>query len=103
MNEDTPELPELDPVLKTGLSARNIAAATKALARIAELGWEPLAPYPGSDTHWKVRCLLGCTPQKTNWEGVMFYSHMRRERRHAGCLPKGTRETAIEALNNARR
>jgi hypothetical protein len=102
MDDNTPELPELDPVLKTGLSARNVAAATKALARIAELGWEPLAPYPGSDTHWKVRCLLGCK-DGDNWEGVMFYSHMRRERRHAGCLPKGVRELAVEALSNARR
>ncbi|MFI5877516.1 hypothetical protein ACIBAH_34805 [Streptomyces sp. NPDC051445] len=101
MNENTPELPELDPVLKTGASKRNVEAARKALERIQELGWEPLAAYPGSDTHWKVRCLLGCK-DGDNWEGVMFYSHMRRERRHAKCLPKGIRETAIEALNNAR-
>ncbi|MEU4492642.1 hypothetical protein AB0F96_04065 [Streptomyces sp. NPDC023998] len=101
MTEQTPELPDLDPVLKTGASARNVAAAHKALARIHELGWQPLAPYPGSDTHWKVRCLLGCQ-EAGDWEGVMFYSHMRRARRHAGCLPKELRERAIEALNNAR-
>jgi hypothetical protein len=102
MTEQTPELPELDPVLKTGASKRNVDAALKALARIHELGWEPLAAYPGSDTHWKVRCLLGCDKDGENWEGVMFYSHMRRSRRHAGCLPAGLREKAIEALNNAR-
>lgn len=96
MNEHTPELPELDPVLKTGMSKRNIASATKALARITELGWVPRAPYPGSDTHWEVKCLL------CDWEGVMFYSHMRRERRHKGCLSPALRAEAIEALNNSR-
>ncbi|MGW0583681.1 hypothetical protein ACWD25_49025 [Streptomyces sp. NPDC002920] len=98
MSEQTPELPDLDPVLKTGASKRNVEAARKALARIQELGWEPLAAYPGSDTHWKVRCLLGCAKGGTKWEGVMFYSHMRRARRHAGCLPQDRRENALEAL-----
>ncbi|WP_369272370.1 hypothetical protein AB5J55_22355 [Streptomyces sp. R11] len=103
MMENSPNMPDLDPVLKTGMSKRNIASAEKALDRIRELGWEPLAAYPGSDTHWKVRCLLGCGEDGKNWEGVMFYSHMRRARRHAGCLPTGVREKAIEALNNSRR
>ncbi|MFE9442474.1 hypothetical protein ACFYO2_26510 [Streptomyces sp. NPDC006602] len=102
MTEQTPELPELDPVLKTGLNDRNVKSATKALARIHELGWEPLAPYPGSDTHWKVRCLLGCQ-EEGNWEGVMFYSHMRRARRHKRCLSKDLQALAIEALNNSRK
>ncbi|MFB7782082.1 hypothetical protein ACFC1D_05140 [Streptomyces vinaceus] len=102
MTEQTPELPELDPVLKQGANDRNVRAANKALARIYELGWEPLAPYPGSDTHWKVRCILGCQDGGANWEGVMFYSHMRRARRHAGCLPKNTQATAVEALAKAR-
>ncbi|WP_338781709.1 hypothetical protein [Streptomyces sp. DG1A-41] len=102
MTEQTPELPDLDPVLKTGASKRNVDAARKALARIHELGWEPLAAYPGSDTHWKVRCLLGC--QKGDaWEGDMFYSHMRRARRHKGCLTGELREQAIKALNEARK
>ncbi|MGI5196916.1 hypothetical protein ACQEVY_25315 [Streptomyces sp. CA-288835] len=103
MTDQAPELPELDPVLKTGMSKRNIASAEKALARIRELGWQPLAAYPGSDTHWKVRCLLGCAEGGANWEGVMFYSHMRRARRHAGCLPKDLQEKAVAALNNARK
>ncbi|MFI2909477.1 hypothetical protein ACG2OD_14670 [Streptomyces sp. PDY-4] len=88
--------PSLDPVLKTGMSKRNIASAEKALARIKSLGWVPLAPYPGSDTHWQVRCVL------CQWEGVMFYSHMRRERRHKGCIAPGLRAAAIEGLNNSR-
>ncbi|MFE6226914.1 hypothetical protein [Streptomyces sp. NPDC057854] len=102
MTDSTHNLPDLAPVLKTGQSKRNIKSAEKALSRITELGWEPLAAYPGSDTHWRVRCLLGCR-DGDNWEGVMFYSHMRRARRHAGCLPTGLREKAIEALNAARR
>lgn len=102
MAEQAPELPELDPVLKTGASKRNIDAARKALVRIHELGWEPLAPYPGSDTHWRVRCILGCKEDGPQWEGVMFYSHMRRARRHAGCLPKGGQAAAVEALAKAR-
>jgi hypothetical protein len=96
MDEQTPELPDLSPVLKTGASARNIAAANKALAHIAGQGWEPLGPYPGSDTHWPVRCLL------CDWEGAMFYSHMRRNRRHKNCLSKDLQAAAIEALKNAR-
>jgi hypothetical protein len=99
----TEETPDISPVLKTGMSKRNIASAEKALARIHELGWQPLAPYPGSDTHWKVRCLLNCQEGGANWEGVMFYSHMRRARRHAGCLPKDLQAKAVEALNNARK
>lgn len=94
MNEQTPELA---PVLKTGMSKRNIASATKALARITDLGWEPQGPYPGSDTHWPVKCLL------CDWSGVMFYSHMRRERRHKGCIAPDLREKALEALRNSRR
>jgi len=89
------DTPELDPVLKTGASKRNIAAAQKALARITELGWEPLSAYPGSDTHWRVRCVL------CDWEGVMFYSHMRRARRHKGCLPKDVVATALAELNKS--
>lgn len=102
MTEQAMEIPELDPVLKTGTNKRNVDAALKALTRIHELGWEPLAPYPGSDTHWKVRCILGCAEDGKNWEGVMFYSHMRRARRHKGCLTKELQTVAVEALNNAR-
>jgi hypothetical protein len=93
MSEETPAL---DSVLKTGASKRNIASAEKALARIAELGWAPKGPYPGSDTHWPVKCLL------CGWEGVMFYSHMRRERRHKSCLAPDLRAEALEALRNSR-
>lgn len=101
MTDESQETPDLDRVLKTGKSQRNIESAKKALARIRELGWEPLAPYPGSDTHWKVRCLLGCDNGE-NWEGDMFYSHMRRARRHRGCLTKEQRDIAISALNESR-
>lgn len=97
MADQTPEIPALDPVLKTGASKRNVEAARKALARISELGWEPLAAYPGSDTHWKVRCIL------CDWSGVMFYSHMRRARRHKGCLSKDLVTQALDTLNNSRR
>lgn len=97
----TENAPELDPVLKTGMSKRNIASAEKALARIRELGWQPLAPYPGSDTHWQVRCLVGCQGDDP-WEGVMFYSHMRRARRHRGCLRRELLSAALEALKGAR-
>lgn len=63
---------------------RNLHSAAAALARVAELGWEPLSGYPGSDTHWYLRCLL------CGWEGQRFYSHIRRNKpkfRHSGCIP----------------
>lgn len=64
---------------------RNLASATQAIATIAAGGWQPLTGYPGSDTLWQVRCLL------CGWEGLRFYSHLRRGRpvfRHDGCIPQ---------------
>lgn len=62
-----------------GPTARNIASAEAAFTKLAELGYEALAGYPGSDVHWPVRCRL------CGFEGNVFYSHMRRGRRHRGC------------------
>ncbi|KOG85972.1 hypothetical protein [Streptomyces varsoviensis] len=71
---------------------RNEESAARAFARLAETAWTPLAGYPGSDVHWLVRCEL------CGWEGLMFYSHMRRDRvRHRGCLPAAQRPEAIAA------
>lgn len=65
-------------------STRNVTSAAMAVARLSELGWAPRGGYPGSDVLWPVRCLL------CGWEGLRFYSHLRRARpkgRHAGCVP----------------
>ncbi|MFD8018908.1 hypothetical protein ACFV6G_00525 [Streptomyces lavendulae] len=104
MTEQTNELPALDPVLKTGASKRNIASAEKAYARVAELAWTVHRPYPGSDTHWEdMECELPCQEDGSHWRGSMFYSHMRRGRRHRGCLPKELQVAAVEALAKARK
>lgn len=82
----TPDQTPQPPVLADNLppTARNLASAARAVDKLTETAWRPLAGYPGSDTLWSVRCLL-CI-----WEGPRFYSHLRRERpafRHPGCLP----------------
>lgn len=87
------DLPELAPHLKP--SARNVSSAVKALARIQEQAWEPISAYPGSDVLWEVRCLL------CGWEGMRFYSHLRRGiplSRHPGCLPNSQHAAAIAAI-----
>jgi len=74
---------------------RNLASATQAIATIAAGGWEPLTGYPGSDTLWQVRCLL------CDWEGLRFYSHLRRGRpvfRHDGCLPQAEHADKLAEL-----
>ncbi|MET8680963.1 hypothetical protein ABZW18_26130 [Streptomyces sp. NPDC004647] len=72
----------------------NHTAAREALDRLALFDWHPLAPYPGSDEPWLMRCLL-CV-----WEGERFYSHIGRNKpakRHPArtdkrtCLPPGQR------------
>jgi hypothetical protein len=93
------EMPKLSPVLKTGMSARNVASANKAVARIREDAWEPLGPYPGSDTLWPVRCGL------CGWEGERFYSHLRRgipKIRHKGCIPVAEIPAALEEFRNTK-
>ena len=72
-------------------TARNLASAAKALAKLASSGWTPRGGYPGSDVLWPVRCDL------CGWEGMRFYSHLRRDRpvsRHPGCLPADQRPAA---------
>ncbi|MFE7665121.1 hypothetical protein [Streptomyces celluloflavus] len=73
-----------------GDTPRNHTSAAKALARLAYLGWEPVGPYPGSDTLWHVRCQL------CGWDGPRFYSHLGRNRpisRHPdrACIPVNER------------
>ncbi|MFI7142864.1 hypothetical protein ACIBQ5_35735 [Streptomyces massasporeus] len=76
----------------TAFQKRNEESARRAFERLAATAWTPLAGYPGSDVHWLVRCEL------CGWEGLMFYSHMRRDKvRHRGCLPTVERPAAIAA------
>ncbi|MFE9559099.1 hypothetical protein ACFYMW_39170 [Streptomyces sp. NPDC006692] len=87
-------------VLHRGYTAGNITAALKAVRHILSQGWTPLAPYPGSDTLWRVRCELCGT------EVLRFYSHLRRGRplkRHGGCLPVAEQAAALAALPTAPR
>ncbi|MFI1890480.1 hypothetical protein [Streptomyces jumonjinensis] len=83
----------ITPYLAPNLSPdkdRNVKSCEKAFARLAETAWTPLGGYPGSDVHWLVRCEL------CGWEGVMFYSHMRRDKiRHRGCIAVAERPQAI--------
>ncbi|MGW0731694.1 hypothetical protein [Streptomyces sp. NPDC002851] len=77
-------------------TVRNIISAARAVARIDELGWAPLAGYPGSDVLWPVHCLL------CGWSGLRFYSHLRRARpamRHRGCAPQSTHRELLSALS----
>lgn len=81
--------------LRRGYTAHNITAALTAVRRILSQGWTPLAPYPGSDTLWRVRCELCGTVV------LRFYSHLRRGRplkRHPGCLPLAEQAAALAAL-----
>ncbi|WP_331721569.1 hypothetical protein [Streptomyces sp. NBC_00212] len=87
-------------VLRRSYTASNISAALKAVRHILNQGWTPLAPYPGSDTLWRVRCELCGT------EVLRFYSHLRRGRplkRHVGCLPVAEQAAALAALPTALR
>ncbi|MFC1418669.1 hypothetical protein [Streptacidiphilus cavernicola] len=72
--------PDGIPLLAANLkdSPRNRDSATKAWAKLAELEYAARGGYPGSDVHWPISCPCGFT-------GNQFYSHMRRDRRHAGC------------------
>ncbi|MET9935552.1 MULTISPECIES: hypothetical protein [unclassified Streptomyces] len=82
-------VPQLSPRLQP--TPGNILNAAKALARLHELGWEPLEGYPGTDNPWRMRCLL------CGWKGTRWWSHLRgrngdnRPRpacRHDGCIPQ---------------
>lgn len=79
-------IPDLRPTLA------NLVRAAEAMARLAQLGWEPLAGYPGADQPWLMECRLpGC-----EWQGHRFWSKLRGRNgdniprpatRHPGCLP----------------
>ncbi|GAA2100636.1 hypothetical protein GCM10009801_73310 [Streptomyces albiaxialis] len=93
--------PTTDPHLAPHLppTPRNLESAVRAVARITEDAWLPLVGYPGSDVHWRVRCLL------CGWEGERFYSHLRRGRpafRHPDCLPLEEQQGALDAYRTAR-
>ncbi|MEV7177866.1 hypothetical protein [Kitasatospora sp. NPDC093679] len=80
-------------------TARNIASAAMAVAKLASSGWQPLCGYPGADTHWHVRCLV-CG----QWDGLKFYSHLRRGKpafRHPGCLPEAQRTAKLAEITAA--
>ncbi|MER7512231.1 hypothetical protein ABTX82_28310 [Streptomyces lavendulae] len=79
-------------------STRNVTSAAMALARLDELDWTPRGGYPGSDVLWPVKCLL------CGWEGLRFYSHLRRARpkgRHAGCAPAAEIANRLDQLGRA--
>ncbi|MFJ8166540.1 hypothetical protein ACIRBY_37250 [Streptomyces sp. NPDC096136] len=71
----------LPPTLAANLrdSARNRTSAALYFAHLHAQDWQPRGGYPGSDVHWPVLCI------RCGWEGEMFNSHMRRNRRHRGC------------------
>ncbi|WP_433547115.1 hypothetical protein ACQPZG_20065 [Streptomyces sp. CA-294286] len=74
---------------------RNIISAVRAFARIDELGWAARGGYPGSDVLWEVTCLVD------GWQGLRFYSHLRRNKpikRHQGCAAAADHPRALAAL-----
>ncbi|MFI8008253.1 hypothetical protein [Streptomyces sp. NPDC086010] len=67
-------------------TARNIAAAHKAMTGLDEYRWTPLCGYPGADNPWLLSCDL------CGWEGPKYWSHLRGRNgnapslfRHPGC------------------
>ncbi|BDT39584.1 hypothetical protein [Streptomyces yaizuensis] len=77
-------------VLRDGKTNQDNAA--KYFVILHQQEWEPLSGYPGSDTHWKVLC------RRCGWEGNMFNSHMRRNRRHKSCGGRLTDTGALRVL-----
>ncbi|MEW1761637.1 hypothetical protein AB0393_34705 [Streptomyces cyaneofuscatus] len=78
----------------------NLTNAARALARLAELAWEPLEGYPGADNRWRMRCFCG-------WTGTRWWSHLRGrnndntprpENRHEGCIPMTRHAETIARL-----
>ncbi len=57
--------------LRMPVTARNIAGARTALARLAEHRWWPLGGFPGSDNPWFMQCQL------CEWQGPRYWSHLR--------------------------
>ncbi|MFF9345344.1 hypothetical protein ACF1CG_36995 [Streptomyces sp. NPDC014773] len=83
------------------LTVANVVRAAEAMARLAQLGWEPLEGYPGADQPWLLRCRL------CGWEGHRFWSHLRGRNgdmtprpahRHDGCIPTPEFPAALIAL-----
>ncbi|MCX5206691.1 hypothetical protein OG897_35470 [Streptomyces sp. NBC_00237] len=74
---------------------RNIISAVRAFARIDEIGWAARGGYPGSDVLWEVTCMVD------GWQGLRFYSHLRRNKpikRHQGCAAAADHPRALAAL-----
>ncbi|MYT71193.1 MULTISPECIES: hypothetical protein [unclassified Streptomyces] len=88
------------------LSLANLVRAAEAMARLAQLGWVPLAGYPGADQPWHMECRL------CGWQGHRFWSHWRGRNgngiprpvnRHPGCIPVADHAQALVNLAAERR
>ncbi|MEU5445817.1 hypothetical protein [Streptomyces griseofuscus] len=93
-------VPDLLPTLP------NLVRAVEAMARLAQLGWEPLEGYPGADQPWLMRCRL------CGWKGRRFWSHLRGRNgdntprpisRHRGCIPASKMAAKLTILAAERR
>ncbi|MFE6656397.1 hypothetical protein ACFVLG_30500 [Streptomyces rochei] len=80
----------------------NLVRSAEAMARLAQLGWIPLAGYPGADQPWLMHCRL------CGWKGTRFWSHLRGRNgngiprpanRHPGCIP--VKEHPLALINLA--
>ncbi|MER6086517.1 hypothetical protein [Streptomyces bluensis] len=102
MTDQTPELPEISPVLKQGANDRNIKARRNAVTVARFHGWTLIGTYNGSD----IRSLWRCELKGCGQEVEKFYSHIRGRKdkegnwkpspRHKGCLPAAEREAALK-------
>ncbi|MDJ0345564.1 hypothetical protein QMK19_34010 [Streptomyces sp. H10-C2] len=68
-------------------TARNVEAATLAMAGLSEYLWTPMGGYPGADNPWVMACQL------CDWQGPRYWSHLRGRNgnpaspyRHPGCI-----------------
>ncbi|MFD3511983.1 hypothetical protein [Streptomyces sp. NPDC058657] len=74
---------------------RNVISAVRAFTRIDDFGWAGRGGYPGSDVLWEVTCMVD------GWQGLRFYSHLRRNKpvsRHRGCAAPADHPRALTAL-----
>lgn len=87
------------------LTLPNLVRAAEAMARLDQLGWTPLAGYPGADQPWLMWCQL------CGWEGYRFWSHLRGRNgdaiprpitRHPGCIPVAKHKEELSNLAAAR-
>ncbi|UNZ22324.1 hypothetical protein [Streptomyces sp. 891-h] len=79
---------------------QNLTSAIRAIGKITADGWYPRSAYPGSDRRWAVACRL------CGWEGLRFYSHLRRglpKFRHPGCLSAERRPEALAKVRSTLR